>query len=163
MIILVSGVVLLTYKKPEDKSAGTGHTSATPLTARGHRAGVKGTAVGDEEEALHEGEAGADEAWQLGEASDDEDDQADAHALRSPRRPRRRSTASVASRGPWPHGEGEDERMMADHDEDEIEEGGHRRSSSSDATLAQPSSALLADEVFGAWGSGSGSHGKAQD
>ncbi|CDO77686.1 hypothetical protein BN946_scf184969.g37 [Trametes cinnabarina] len=168
MIVLVSGVVLLTYKKPDAK--GPSATSAAPLSARGRRTpqkGRSGIALGDEEEALHEVEdEERDEAmWQLGEVSDDED----ADGTRSPRarspRPRgsprvqRRASGlklgmgSGRSRSPRPRqrGQGEQESMLADH-EAEDEEAGHRESTSSDATLARPDTATFADDDgFGPW------------
>ncbi|PIL34000.1 transporter [Ganoderma sinense ZZ0214-1] len=181
MIILVSGVVLLTYKKPEPK--GSTPQSGTPLSGRGHRSATKGTFVSsgrDEEEALHEGgDIENDDAtmWQLGEASDDEDE-AGGVPSRSPRSPRmqpasprvQRKVSGISlkpaagqSQINLPRGrvrsQGEDEEasMLADQDDADDDEGDdpHRRpssSSDSDATLARPDTTpYMDDDAFGAW------------
>ncbi|OBZ67037.1 hypothetical protein A0H81_12867 [Grifola frondosa] len=144
MIVLVSGVVLLTYKKPDTKGPATTHV---PLSARGKRGTGKKGAVGDEEEALRDVEEGESEeiVWQLGDASDEEEE-GDRAVLQ-----RRHSGAGrISAKG----GEGENEHMMGGHDDDED---GHRESTSSDATLARPdSAAFVDDEEFGAWGSSGG-------
>ncbi|KAH9858568.1 hypothetical protein C2E23DRAFT_864468 [Lenzites betulinus] len=160
MIVLVSGVVLLTYKKPADK--GSSPTSAVPLSSRGRRNPRKAGAGGDEEEALHDIEDGEQDEvlWQLGEASDDEDNV----RPRSPRptspRPRvsprlqRRASGLKLGLGSGRNrqrGEGEQESMLADHEAEE-EDAEHRESTSSDATLARPdTTALLDDDGFGPW------------
>ena len=183
MIILVSGVVLLTYKKPEPK--GTTPQSGIPLSGRGHRSATKGTFVSsgrDEEEALHEGgDIENDDAtmWQLGEASDDEDEASGARSPRSPRSPRMQpasprvqrkvsgmSLKPVASQSqislPRGHGRsrGEDDEeasMLADQDDadDDEDDAPHRRpssSSDSEATLARPDATpYMDDDAFGAW------------
>ncbi|KAH9894921.1 hypothetical protein C8Q73DRAFT_745326 [Cubamyces lactineus] len=162
MIVLVSGVVLLTYKKPDDKASAP---SAVPLSARGRRTPKKGgPSLGDEEEALHDLEEGdeGDVMWQLGEASDDEEDGTRSPRPTSPRpqgspRVQRRASGlklgmgSGRSRSPRPRqrGEGEHESMLADH---EAEEDEARQSTSSDATLARPDTATFADDDgFGPW------------
>lgn len=136
MIVLISGVVLLTYKKPAHTGAqGTGATGHVPLSARGTRSRRKGAPETDEEEALRDlesGEADHDaEMWQLGNVSDDEDEQGPS---RSPIL-RQRSGLATADE------EGERAQMIRDDDDDDA----HRQSTSSDATLARP------DEEFGAW------------
>lgn len=149
MITLISGVVLLTYKKPEKKSATSGHPAGVALPPRSRRGARRkgGVAGEDEQDALRdieEGEGDAEELWQIGDASDDEDDSG--HP-RSPRPVRHRSS-SARSRG-----EGEQERMIGDGDD--VEEGEHRESTSSDATLARPDSARgYADDDFGGWQNG---------
>ena len=82
ILILVSGVVLLTIKKPDPKvrdgqagSTGNGQLVSLPPRAR-RRARNKGARVTDEEEGLRDpDEVDADSmvVWELGEASDDED------------------------------------------------------------------------------------------
>ena len=177
MIVLVSGVVLLTYKKPEDKVPAP--SSGVPLSTRGHRSATKGSFVGsgrDEEEALHETEGEHEDAamWQLGDASDDEEP-AGSRSPRSPRSPHltgsprlqrkisgmplklsaNGSQASLArSRRPRSvsRGDGEEASMLASHEAEEEEEEARRESTSSDATLARPDTATFADdEAFGAW------------
>lgn len=178
MIVLVSGVVLLTYKKPEEKSSAP--LSGVPLSARGHRSATKGDFVGtgrDEEEALHEVEDGdRDDAamWQLGEASDDEADDG-ARSPRSPRTPRiqrktsamslklgaNTSQASLArSRSPRARtrGDGEEASMLADHEEEERRS---RASTSSDATLPRAEASYVDDEAFGAWEGARGASARA--
>ncbi|KAI0915783.1 hypothetical protein AcW1_003712 [Taiwanofungus camphoratus] len=153
MLILISGVVLLTFKKPEDKSinsAGAGSVALSTHTPRGTGTGKRGGLGEDEQDALRDvedGEGDAEELWQLGDASDDEDEGARG-PLRS-RSPlaRRHGTESVRP----PHrGDSERERMIAEDDS----EYGHRRSVSSDATLTRPESAALIDDGFGGWEQG---------
>ena len=180
MLILVAGVVLLTYKKPEKEATPT---SAVPLSGRGHRSATKGTFDHDEEEALHEDEGGEDATvWQLGDASEDEDDTAHPRSPRlqpgSPRIQRKASARSLINTsqtslaslahslnlsprlrprdrdrsGSYPDSDGEETSMMADHAAEE--EARARESTSSDATLARPEPAVFADEdddAFGAW------------
>ncbi|KAI0768750.1 hypothetical protein BD413DRAFT_561088 [Trametes elegans] len=168
MIVLVSGVVLLTYKKPEDKAHAP--ASAVPLSARDRRSTKKGGAGledDDEEEALRDIEEGEqDEAmWQLGDASDDEDQSGtrsprarSPHPQGSPRIQRRASglklgMSSGRSRSPRPRqrGEGEEESMLAEH-EHKHEDGYRRESTSSDATLTRPDTATVVDDDgFGPW------------
>ncbi|KAI0356389.1 hypothetical protein OH77DRAFT_1401268 [Trametes cingulata] len=175
MGVLVSGVVLLTYKKPEEKV--TSPTSAVPLSSRGRRRSRKGGAgltEEDEEDALHEAEEGEHEEamWQLGDASDEEDDGTRSPRPTSPRpqgspRMQRRASGmklgmgSGRSRSPRPRqrGEGEHESMLANHEVDD-EEAQRRESTSSDATLARPdTAAFLDDDAFGPWKDSTG-HGK---
>lgn len=176
MIVLVSGVVLLTYKKPEDKSAAP--SSGVPLSTRSHRSASKSGLVGsgrDEEEALRDAEAEHEDTamWQLGDASDDEE-QVGTRSPSSPRSPRlpalpgiqrKTSGMSLKASGGGSHtnlprsrrprsvsrGEGEEASMLASHEAEE-EEAARRESTSSDATLARPDTATFADdEAFGAW------------
>ncbi|KAH9944703.1 hypothetical protein B0H21DRAFT_709546 [Amylocystis lapponica] len=144
MIILISGVVLLTFKKPEDKGVGAAATHVALATRPKRAAGKKGDVVGEDEEAAlrteEEGE-GADTLWQIGEASD-EDDEGARSPIRS-RSPLHRHRVPDSGRG-----EGEQERMIADEDADAEGEG--RGSTSSDATLARPETSPYADD-FGPW------------
>ncbi|KAI0633717.1 hypothetical protein C8Q77DRAFT_1116551 [Trametes polyzona] len=169
MIVLVSGVVLLTYKKPDDK--GNAPSSAVPLSSRGRRAPKKTGSEGDEEEALRdvEDDEHGQTLWQLGEASDDEDE--DGRRSPRPTSPRPPSSprlqrhasglklgmGSGRNRGPHQVGEGEQESMLANHDAEE-DEADRRDSASSDATLARPdTAALVDDDGFGPWkGDGNG-------
>ena len=159
MIILVSGVVLLTYKKPEPK--GTTPQSGIPLSGRGHRSATKSTFAStgrDEEEALHDGddiERDDGTMWQLGEASDDEGEASGMRSPRSARSPRMQpgsprlqrkvsgmslKSATSPSKISLPRGrvrsrEGEDEvaSMLADQEDVDDDEGpaAQRRPSSS--------------------------------
>ncbi|PSS06520.1 hypothetical protein PHLCEN_2v3687 [Hermanssonia centrifuga] len=157
ILVLVSGVVLLTNKKPDQhgRTAASGtSTNATlvnlPRLRRRHT-GTKGDKpgmIGDEEEGLRVSEDGettaADGAvlWQLGEVSDEED--ADEPGF--PHSPRRGEGVGVTG------GEGERARMMEDHEPEHEED--HRASVSSDATLARPEGdgGAYADDEFGDWG-----------
>ena len=191
MLVLISGVVLLTYKKPEPKGAVP--PSSVPLSGRGHRSTTKASFAAsalDEEEALHEGgDAEREDAamWQLGDASDDDDDgSGGARSPRAPRSPRLQSgsprvqrrasglslklTANVSqlslSRGrSRSYGEGEEASMLAEHDSGDEQVEARRRTSSSsdsDATLARPDAvAYVDDDAFGAWEAAPA--GKAQD
>ena len=190
MLVLVSGVVLLTYKKPEPKGATP--PSSVPLSGRGHRSTTKAsfaTSVLDEEEALHEDvDAEHEDAamWQLGDASDDDDANGGAQSPRASRSPRlqpsspqvqRRASGlsskltanvsqiSLSRSRSRSHGEGEEDSMLAKHDSDDEQVEARRRTSSSsdsDATLARPDAvSYVDDDAFGAWEAAPA--GKAQD
>ena len=148
MIILISGVVLLTYKKPEKKAPAAAAPGNVAMASRSpHGAGRprrKSDGDGeDEQDALRTGdEPEPEEVWQIGStnASDDEDG-----ALPHTPRPTRHRSASARSRG-----EGEEERMIGGEDEEE-----GRASTSSDATLARPENPPpYADDEFGNWEQG---------
>lgn len=71
-MILISGVVLLTHKKPERSQRNIA------LSRPGVRSAIKESKDGEEEEVQalrvpEEGESAAHEHWQLGDMSDDED------------------------------------------------------------------------------------------
>lgn len=129
-MILISGVVLLTSKKPErSKRAGSVPLSTTPHSTTKVDSPVDDAREGNdgEEQALHgrsEGrETGGRMLWQLGDASDDEDGPVSDGAHRH------------ASRGMDPSKDGKE-----CHEESALlMQGGetcqHRRSDSSDATL----------------------------
>ncbi|TFK54263.1 hypothetical protein OE88DRAFT_1695526 [Heliocybe sulcata] len=142
ILILISGVVLLTYKKPEPK----GHAGATRLSSIPSSRKKTKKAKGDEEEEeglRPDGEAGNQEiVWQVGDASDEEDEQEHEHA--PPSRPLP-SGSRVSDE--------ETGLMNADQEHGEehrTEELAHRRSTSSDATLARDAG----DEEFGEWTKG---------
>jgi len=149
ILILVSGVVLLTNKKPEPKiragGAGLnadGQISLPPRARR--RSRNKGARITDEEEGLRDVDDidGEDPIlWEVGEASDDED------APIASTSPRRGVAADIKSRGPE-----ERAHMMADH-ATELEDQNHRESTSSDATLARPETDTggYVDDEFGDW------------
>ena len=151
MITLVSGVVLLTYKKPEKKPLHSENPSIMALPRIG--TGRKGNGEGDDEQEalrdIEEGDGEADMMWQIGDAEEGEDEE-DGPRSRSPLSVRRR----VSSTKPKVGGEGEEEHMLPDREEGEE---GHRESTSSDATLARPDSAPAYTDEFGTW-----EHGKAQ-
>ena len=141
ILVLVSGVVLLTNKKPDQRPHMPNKTGGTSLATirrtRRHRKGAKTGIVDDAEEVeglrgddadLEEGDATGDAMlWELGEASEDDGDEL-SEGYPSPLR----EGMSVSV----PGGEGERARMMEDSVGEE--EDGHRASVSSDATLAQP-------------------------
>ncbi|RPD63628.1 hypothetical protein L227DRAFT_542524 [Lentinus tigrinus ALCF2SS1-6] len=154
MIVLVSGVVLLTYKKPADKGASS--ASGVPLSTRGHRSATKSSFIGpgrDEEEALHESAGDHEDAamWQLGEASDDEGEPG-ARSPQPPGSPRLAANLSRSKRArSVSRGDDEEASMLASHEAEE-EEAARRESTSSDETLARPDTAAFTDdEAFGAW------------
>lgn len=143
ILILVSGVVLLTNKKPDQHPHTPGIASGDPTSLvalpRGARRRARsgaGKPPGDEESGIIDSEdedhQGTTAPWQLGDDSDDEED----HVGRSAPASARRSERT------WAEGEGERARMMDDIDADEP---GHRESTSSDATLARPDTDDLKD------------------
>lgn len=140
ILILITGVVLLTHKKPDNHPGP--HSAApavgTPLSpmARKRRARRGGVKPGDEEEGLTGDEPDGDVLWQVGDVSDDEDGEEYPSYLS-----RRQGLGEE-------NGEGERQRILssldnADDDEDQ------RASTSSDATLARPEAEADAD--FGKW------------
>lgn len=150
ILTLVSGVVLLTNKKPDQHPHTPGITGASdsttlvslPPSAR-RRARSKTSKVGDEEEGIlsAEGEApNGSVPWQLGDASDDED---------GSEVPRGFGSARRGESGWVEGGDGERARMIDDIDDE------HRESTSSDATLARPENEVgaYADD-FDDWQSG---------
>lgn len=142
IIILISGVVLLTNKKPDPhpKTPGVPGDATTmvslPPSAR-RRARSK---VGDEEEGILP-IAGTDGSvpWTLGDASDEED--------AGPEVQRGFGSARRGEAG-WAEGRGERARMMDDTEEGE---GGHRESTSSDATLARNEQEGVYTDDFEEW------------
>ncbi|KAI0081307.1 hypothetical protein K474DRAFT_1656812 [Panus rudis PR-1116 ss-1] len=146
ILVLVSGVVLLTHKKPDPSTAPTGAggttalASLSPRARRTRRKADKDSKDNTEEaealRTLEEGENEDEVLWQVGEASDDEEGNFV---------PPRREGLSQSN------GEGERQRMMNDH-EDGDSEYHRRRSTSSEATLARQDGDADAEE-FGVWGS----------
>ncbi|THH32286.1 hypothetical protein EUX98_g1900 [Antrodiella citrinella] len=142
ILILVTGVVLLTHKKPDNHSSAHPQTPAlgAPLSpmARKRRARRDGPKSGDEEEAFTS-VGTRSVVWQVGDASDEEDeDEDDGYTGYTSRR-------GLAEE----NGEGERQRILSgDHVDDEDE---HRASTSSDATLARPDTDADADADFGKW------------
>ncbi|KAK7675965.1 hypothetical protein QCA50_021078 [Cerrena zonata] len=146
ILTLVSGVVLLTHKKP-DPNHGHPH-SATPGSAAGgtsiiplsqarrrssRRKSDKDSKDPEEGEALHDRdlEGGDEVLWQVGDASDDEDEDFV---------PRNQGLSEADGRG-------ERQRILADQEDDEPLA---RASTSSDATLTRPEAEGSGDE-FGNW------------
>ena len=120
IVILISGVVLLTHKKPE-RSQRNGAPSRAPSV----RSTIKGDRNSEEDEAQalrvpEEGEPPADELWQLGDMSDDEDG-VDV------------DTPGRGVNGTADGGVEEGRKLIQDEEEEEDRRG----SSSSDATLAR--------------------------
>ncbi|GBE81573.1 hypothetical protein SCP_0313020 [Sparassis crispa] len=138
MIILISGVVLLTFTKPDQTGPGAHNSHHVPLSSRPRR--NKGDqAEGGEEEGLREEDGEQNEViWQLGDASDEEDE----GGRRSPLA-RRERPASVRGRE-------EHQPMIRDEHSGEGDE--RRESTSSDATLARPeNSPAFVDDGFEDW------------
>ncbi|KAG8213696.1 hypothetical protein J3R82DRAFT_10394 [Butyriboletus roseoflavus] len=144
IVILISGVVLLTHEKPK-RSQRNIALSRTP----GARSTMKGDKDGneaDEAQALRvpeEGESAAQELWQIGDTSDDED----GVTTDTIQKPASKTTADSV--------EGEEGRRLI---QDEEERSRHRRSTSSDATLARNDGHeqdAYHDDEFGDWNEGS--------
>lgn len=111
-----------------------------PPSAR-RRARSRATKLGDEEEGVLSPDGA--EQWQLGDASDDEDEAAVPRGFGSARR----------GESGWAEGEGERARMMDDLD-GHVPEEGHRESTSSDATLARNENEGAYTDEFDEWGPG---------
>ncbi|KZT26776.1 hypothetical protein NEOLEDRAFT_1177356 [Neolentinus lepideus HHB14362 ss-1] len=140
MLILISGVVLLTHKKPEPKRpAGATRLSSIPS---GRRTVKKAKGDAEEEEGLRpEGDVENQEVvWQVGDASDDEDEpEHEAPPRPLPSGSRVSDEVAALMNADEEHGE-----------EREIHVQTHRRSTSSDVTLARDTG----DEEFGEWTKG---------
>lgn len=142
MIILIAGVVLLTFKKPDP--TGTGRTaglgaialdSAGNMSGGASRRGKKGMALnGDEEEGDGTGDTESEVMWQLGEASDDEGEPQRARSRSRSPRPGSRLEGLGKGVGGVKDGEGERRRMLDDEDEGDEH---NRGSTSSDRTQTQ--------------------------
>lgn len=129
MMVLISGVVLLTYEKPQPTTDKHGpHVQLASHPRRRHLEAGDGEQSGLRAEG-DEGDVEADgEMWQLGEASDDE--------ASRPGTPLKRTRSKQGH-----------ERVTDAAERDEEP----RESTSSDATLARPETASLLDDEFGAW------------
>lgn len=157
IMILISGVVLLTHKKPERSTRAPATTALSGLSSR--KAAQSSSKVNhideddendDEEQALRKTEEGEEDRedqavlWQVGDISEDEDDQ-----LGKEHTPRGVHVAGNTTRVT-----GEGSRLMRDEEEVDLEQRHeHSRSISSDATLAQgPQDPFHDDdEEFGQW------------
>lgn len=145
IVILISGVVLLTHKKPERSQR-----NLAPSRTTGARSTTKNNKDSEEDEAQvlrvpEEGESSAHELWQLGDMSDDEDG-VDADTIG---KPTPRGVNGSANSGV--EGGEEGRRLIQDEDEDNARV---RRSSSSDATLARDDGHDKDDDEFGEWNEG---------
>ncbi|KAG0706124.1 hypothetical protein DFH29DRAFT_903765 [Suillus ampliporus] len=155
IMILISGVVLLTHKKPERSTRAPAATALSGLSSRkAARSSSKVNRIADddenddEEQALRRTEEGEEERedqavlWQVGDDSEDEDDQAGKGHT-----PRGVHTAGNTSRVT-----GEGSRLMRDEEEPDFEQRHeHSRSISSDVTLAQDPFHDDDDDEFGQW------------
>ncbi|KAI9572172.1 hypothetical protein HD554DRAFT_2067586 [Boletus coccyginus] len=145
IVILISGVVLLTHKKPERSQR-----NLAPSRATSGRSTTKNNKDSEEDEAQalrvpEEGESSAHELWQLGDMSDDEDGvDADTTGKPTPRGVNGSADSGVEGRE-------EGRRLIQDEDEDNAR---LRRSSSSDATLARDDGHDKGDDEFGEWNEG---------
>jgi len=128
MMVLISGVVLLTYEKPQP--AADKHGPHVQLASRPRRRNL-GAGDGEDSGLRAEGDDADVEAdgemWQLGDASDDE--------VSRPGTPLKRTRSRQGQ-----------ERVTAAAERDEP-----RESTSSDATLARPETASFLDDEFGGW------------
>lgn len=141
ILILITGVVLLTHKKPDNHAA---HPAQTPIVetpmspmSRKRRNKRGGIQLGDEEAGLTSSEPSGAVVWQVGDASDDEDGDDYTGYLSSQRQ-------GLGEE----NGQGERQRILSANDVAEEDEG-RRASTSSDATLARPDAAP--DAEFGDW------------
>lgn len=120
--ILISGVVLLTHKKPDKHAPVESSTALASLSPnKSYRKRGQNPTVDEEEGFRDDAEDGI--VWQVGDASDDEADNTSDPAFAS-----RRQGQSTAN------GSGERERMIHEANDEEF----HRASTSSDATLGSP-------------------------
>lgn len=141
IVILISGVVLLTHKKPERSQRNIAPSQTT---------GARSAKNSEEDEAQalrvpEEGESSTHELWQLGDMSDDEDGvDADTTGKPTPRGVNGSADSGVEGRE-------EGRRLIQDEDEDNARP---RRSSSSDATLARNDGHDKDEDEFGEWNEG---------
>ncbi|KAH7913135.1 hypothetical protein BJ138DRAFT_1146655 [Hygrophoropsis aurantiaca] len=158
--ILISGVVLLTHKKPERSARLTG---APPSNSLARKPGKSSTKMdqqgGDDEDDADEGQAlrrheegevtERADLWEVGDVSDDDED----HVSSGPSEVAR----GVNALGSY-QGTGEVSHLMHDSDHPDVEGGHeHRRSTSSDATLTRGQAGSSQDpfrddaDDFGDW------------
>ncbi|KAG2043612.1 hypothetical protein BDR03DRAFT_1054146 [Suillus americanus] len=152
VMILISGVVLLTHKKPERSTRASAATALSGLSS--HKAARSSSKVNrmdeddendDEEQALRKTEEGEEDRavlWQVGDISEDEDDQVgNGHTPRG-----------VHVAGSTTRDTGEGSRLMRDEEEVNLEQ--RHEHSHSDTTLTQnPQDPFHDDdeEEFGQW------------
>jgi drug/metabolite transporter (DMT)-like permease len=151
IMILISGVVLLTHKKPERSTRTPTATALSSLSS--HKAARSSSKVNqideddendDEEQALRKTEEGEENRavlWQVGDISEDEDDQ-----IGNGHTPRGVHVAGSTTRVT-----GEGSRLMRDEEEVNFEQS---RLISSDTALAQNAQDPFHDdddEEFGQW------------
>jgi len=151
IMILISGVVLLTHKKPERSTRMPAATALSSLSS--HKAARSSSKVNqideddeddDEEQALRKTEEGEENRavlWQVGDISEDEDDQ-----MGNGHTPRGVHVAGSTTRVT-----GEGSRLMRDEEEVNFEQS---RLISSDTALAQNAQDPFHDdddEEFGQW------------
>ena len=133
-MILISGVVLLTLKKPEKRGGAPG-TPGIPGSARGVRLGrQRSSSKGDLEQGDARGpEAGRRELdddhtlWELGEMSDDEEEGHDnvrsaGGRSEGQRTPRGRPSPNISRKPSHQQHPGEEGRGLMGDDDDEEEE-----------------------------------------
>ena len=136
-MILISGVVLLTLKKPERR----GGAPTTPGMAGSARSVGQSRRRSNSKQGLERGEGGGSEAdgresdetlWQVGDVSDDEDGGGFASGRSEGQRTPRRQLSPEVSRKPRQQQHpGEEGRGLIDDDEDEEEDEEHLHERSS--------------------------------
>jgi magnesium transporter len=157
MLILISGVVLLTHKKPEPAAIPPGSASVAPMlrgsSSRGgtaHRPGRKkaiSRAGEHEDDGTEDGRDDSGVLWAIGEESDDEDES----PLQQLPRPRQGKIGSGTGRG---RGRGRGEERIGLIAQGEGENDVRGRTTDEDATLRRNDDHdLLRDEAdeFGEW------------
>jgi hypothetical protein len=150
-MILISGVVLLTLKKPEKNASSTGANPGSSRSTRGRSSTLDSKPHNEENEhtALRGDERDrvvADETvWQVGDDSDDEEG-----GRKSPFR--NGGVIKLVKMRPQEHAGEEGVGLMDGQEADEEEHDEIRRSASSDATLAGGSGSHSRDsDEFGNW------------
>ncbi|EJD03300.1 uncharacterized protein FOMMEDRAFT_84763 [Fomitiporia mediterranea MF3/22] len=122
IMILVSGVVLLTHKKPEPGSGprGTGHVPLGAIPASRKAKGGANADIEDasphESEALHNEGDNSPVVWEVGAASDDEEDDATVHEAEQSPKDGRPAKTGLAGSMPGEEGRGLIRHGEEDHD-----------------------------------------------
>jgi len=142
IVILISGVVLLTHKKPEQSQRNTSRTSSVRSASKSRK--------DDDEEAQalrlpDEGEPGTQELWQLGDMSDDEDGASTDATRKLASRGMIGDTSGGDANGP-------DEacRLIQDEEEDRA----RRQSTSTGTTPPRKNDHEYDDDEFEEWNEG---------
>ena len=148
IMVLISGVVLLTLKKPE-KRGGAPATSGIPGPAHGTRPSRRRSDSkqdlerGEERGVEQEGRELDDDQtlWGLGEVSDDEDEVRSAGGRSEGQRTPRRQLSPINSRKPQPqqHPGEEGRGLMGEEEEEEGDEGHLHRGVERRSTSPAPS------------------------
>ena len=160
ILVLISGVVLLTHKKPEPKpDKPTPALASIPARRKGRRiaksdstSSASPLTENDEAIALRETEEGDGQVvWEVGELSDDdEDDENVGRKSKDRSRPSRDGQSEAPTQSEEYHGLMHTSADESALDDDRVDRR-HRHSHSSDATVVRTPMDGKVEDEFGEW------------